>query len=289
MLRIFMSVIMMIICVASQIHAAQSTLMNSEGYACMGEDKSRKQTEEAAMADAKRKAIEDAVTYVSSATKVEDFTVVQDIVNAYAKASVKILDKKGLWYKDERSGDCYKVLIKAEIIPDEKAIMEAAVKRPIADNPLVPLQVTLWTDKKEYVLGDKMKIYLKGNKPFYARVLHRSAHGEYLQLLPNPYRVEHYFNGGVIYEIPSGNDRFELEVSPPLGVEQIVLYASTSPLGDISLKAEGSVYQVKMKEKDIGIKTRGVKIKEFSKTADKKGIVEASEFFEETLKIRTGR
>jgi hypothetical protein len=297
MLRIFIPMLMLLFWV-SEIHAAQSAIMNSEGYACMGEDKSRKQTEDAAMADAKKKVVEDAVTYVSSVTKVEDFTVVQDIANAYSKANVKILDKKSSWYKDERAGDCFKVQIRAEVIPDEKAIRDAAAKKPSADNPVMPLQVSLWTDKKEYSGGDKIKIYLKGNKPFYARVLHRDAKGGYLQLLPNPYRTENYFNGGVIYEIPSGNDKFELEVSPPFGDEQIVLYSSTEPLGDINLRAEGGVYQVRTKEKDIGIKTRGVKIKgvdDFPSAAKPlditggKGKPQASEFFEEQLKIKTTR
>jgi hypothetical protein len=50
-----------------------------------------------------------------------------------------------------------------------------------------------------------------------------------VQLLPNSYRAENYFNGGVVYEVPSGNDRFDLEVSPPFGKENIFVYASSSP------------------------------------------------------------
>jgi len=297
MLRVFIA-IMMVVFWVSNIYAVQSTIMNSEGYACMGEDKSRKQTEEAAMADAKRKAVEDATTYVSSTTKVENYLVVQDLIDGYSKASVKVLEKKGIWFKDERTGDCHKVQIKAEVIPDETAIKKAATEKVMADNPVMPLQVTLWTDKKEYASGDKIKIYLKGNKPFYARVLHRDTKGGYLQLLPNPYRTENYFNGGVIYEFPSGNDRFELEVSPPFGDEQIILYSSTSPLGEINLKADGGVFQVKTKERDIGIKTRGVKIKAIDEDSftnksigitGKKDKLQASEFFEDQLKITTGR
>jgi len=49
---------------ATCLYASQSTITESEGYACMGEDKSRKQTEQAAMADAKRKAAESVLTYI---------------------------------------------------------------------------------------------------------------------------------------------------------------------------------------------------------------------------------
>ena len=295
MKKIFLA-LLLVICFSFPLYAAQSTIVDVNGNACMGDDKTRKQTEDSAMVDARRNAVEDAVTNVSSSTKVEDFVVVKDMINAYTKASVKILEKKGAWYKDERSGDCYKVQIRAEIIPDEKAIKEATTKKPAVDNPALPLQVSLWTDKKEYKSGDKIKIYVKGNKPFYARVLHKDTEGTYLQLLPNPYRKDNYFNGGVIYEIPSGNDTFDLEVSPPFGEENIVLYSSTSPLGDINLEAEGGVYQVRTKEKDIGIKTRGVKIKgkeddPFAKkqiaVIGKKDKPEASEFFEEKLNVKT--
>jgi hypothetical protein len=62
------------------------------------------------------------------------------------------------------------------------------------------------------------------------------------------------------------------------------LYASTSPLGDLSLKIEGGVYRVSTKAKDIGDKTRSVKIKD--KVAGKS---EASEFYEETATLRTGK
>jgi hypothetical protein len=285
MLRTFLAVLIFISTV-SHVYAIQSTIMEAEGYACMGDDKSRKQTEQQSMADAKRNAVENVLTYVKSETKVKDFQIEDDIMKAYANASVKILEvKESRWYKDERSGDCLKTKIKAEVIPDEKAIKEAVSSKVPFDSPGMPLNVRLWTDKKEFRKGDKIKIYIQGNKPFYARVHYRDVKGEIVQLLPNPYRTDNYFNGGVIYEIPSGNDRFELEVSPPFGDENISLYASTSPLGEISLSEGGAVYQVTTKETDIGIKTRGIKLKEKSGG----GQSQASEFFEERMSVKTRR
>jgi hypothetical protein len=267
-------------------YAAQSTITESEGYACMGEDKSRKQTEQAAMADAKRKAIEKVSSYIKSETHIKDFELEKDLVSAYSNAAVKVIHEiEKAWYKDAQLGDCYKAKIKAEVIPDEKAMEKVAKSKQAADDPSAPLAVQVWTDKKEYKTGEKIKIYIKGNKPFYARVLYKDVKGGLLQLLPNPYRKENYFNGGVIYEIPSGNDKFDLEVSPPFGEENIIVYAGTAPLGDISLQAEGGVYQVKTRSKDIGNKTRGVVLKE--KTGSKASA--ASEFFEEKAVVKTGR
>jgi hypothetical protein len=278
--------LLLVICIFSPLYAAQSTIVDVDGKACMGDDKSRKQTEQAAMADAKRIAAERALTYLKSETQVKDFAVEKDLVNAYSQATVKIIQElEKAWFKDANSGDCYRIRIKAEIVPDERAMEMAAKVKEFADNPGALLKVQLWTDKQEYKEGEKVKIYIKGNKPFHARVLYKDAAGQFLQLLPNPYRSENYFNGGVIYEIPSGDDRFELEVSPPFGGEDILVYASTSPLGDIKLAAQGDVYRVVSKSADVPKLTRGLKIQ--AKVGGRKDL--PSEFSEEALSIRTGR
>ena len=127
-------------------------------------------------------------------------------------------------------------------------------------DPTAPLNVKVWSERKEYRQGEKIRLYVQGNKPFYARVLYRDAGGTLLQLLPNTHRRDNYFSGGVIYEIPAGNDRFELEVSPPFGEERIIVYAGTAPLGDLNLKEAGGVYRVQTRGAEVGIRTRGLKI-----------------------------
>ena len=283
--RLLFAILMMLF-IDTSTFAAQSTITDIEGSACMGDDKSRKQTEQAAITDAKRRAVEFTSTYVKSETEVKDFVVEKDLLAAYANAEVKIIQElEKAWYKDPSTGDCYKVKIKAEVIPDEKAMQKASQAKSVTDNPAAPLKVQLWTDKQAFKQSEKVKIYLKGNKPFYARVLYKDAGGNLLQLLPNPFRNDNYFNGGVVYEIPSGNDRFELEVTPPFGQEDIVLHAATSPLGDINLEAQGDVYRVVSKPADIAILSRGLKVQ---KVDDKKQAI-PSEFSEDKLSIKTGR
>lgn len=275
----------LLILMAVPVYAAQSTIKIAEGSACMGDDKSRKQTEIAALTDAKRNAVESVKTYVSSATEVKDFELQKDLVSAYANATVEVLETlEKSWYKDPGQGDCYKIKLKAEVIPDEKAMKKAGAKASEAalDDPSLPLTVKVWTDKTSYAAGEKIRIYLKGNKPFFARVIYRDVAKSNLQLLPNPYRQDNYFQGGVIYEIPSGKDQFELEVNPPFGEENIIVYASVSELGDLILKEEGSIYTVKTRSKDIGVKTRGVKIK-----AAPDGTGQAAEFSEVKAVVKT--
>lgn len=254
----------------------------------MGDDRSRKQTEDAALADAKKKAVEYASTYLKSETNVKNFVVEKDLVSAYAHATVRIIQEiEKTWYKDQASGDCCRVKIKAEVIPDEKSMTGLAANTAAYDDPLAPLSVKVWTDKKAYTSGDKIKVFIKGNKPFYARVMYKDAGNELIQLLPNPYRSDNYFNGGVIYELPSGNDKYELEVSPPFGEENVIIYASTSSLGEIKTEARGGFYQIKTQPGDIGMRTRGVRIT--PKIGGSSALPSASEFFEDKAVLKTGR
>jgi uncharacterized protein DUF4384 len=273
---------------AKPLFAAQSTITEVEGNACMGDDKSRKQTEESALTDAKKRAVESASTYIKSETAVKNFALEKDLLSAYAQAEVKLLQEPAKeWYKDPNSGDCLKMKIKAEVIPDTAAMQKMTAQGPAGiDDPSAPLTVKAWTDRKAYKTGEKIKVFLKGNKPFYARVIYKDASGEMVQILPNPYRTDNYFNGGALYEIPAGNDKFELEVSPPFGDENVIVYASSAPLGEIEVQTRGGVYLVKTKAKDLAARTRGIKLRE---KKDEGSTTSASEFFEDKVVVKTGK
>lgn len=272
---------------ACSLHAAQSTIIEAEGTASMGDDKTRKQTEQSALADAKRNAVEYTLTYLKSETRVKDGMLESDLIEAFANASVnviQVLERK--WHRDEALGDCFTVRIKAEVVPDERAMAARKEARApaAADDPAALLAVSAWAEKGEYRTGEKMKCFIRGNKPFYARVVYQDAAGALTQLLPNPYRTGNYFNGGTVYEIPSGEDAFDLEVASPYGSERITVYASTQPLGDVALKADGGVYRVTAKAGDVGSKARGIKIREKGG-----GTITPAEFSQTEIVIRTQR
>lgn len=288
-LRLLLSLLVAMMLFVKPALALQSTITEAEGNACMGDDKSRKQTEDAALVDAKKRAVEFASTYIKGETEVKNFALEKDLLSAYTNAEVKVIQELGkAWYKDPSSGDCLSVKIKAEVTPDARLMERMTTSAPSAfDDPSAPLKVKAWTDKKAYKEGDKVKIYLRANKPFYARVLYRDASGQTIQLLPNPYRRDNYFNGGALYEIPAGNDKFELEVSPPFGDESIIVYASSSPLGEIGVEAQGGVYAVTTQARDIGLKTRGIRLREKIASSGAPSPKAASEFFEDNLVVKT--
>jgi hypothetical protein len=278
--------LLLILLIISNLYASQSTIIEADGIACMGYDKSRKQTEEEALANAKKKAVEHTATYIKSESRLNDFELEKDLIEAYSNATVKLIQETNkVWYKDAVLGDCCQVRIKAEVIPDDEAMDRISKGKSQADDPSAPLNVRLWTDKKEYMEREKIRIYIRGNKPFYARILHKGRNGELLQLLPNPYRPDHYFNGGAVYEIPSGPDRFEMEVTPPFGEENIIVYASTAPLGEINLAPAGGVYKIKTESEKIGDKSRAVSLIE--KNPEQK--TKTAEFSEAQISFTTGK
>jgi len=279
--------------VGSPVFAAQSTIMDSEGTACMGDDRSKKQTEQAALLDAKKRAVECASTYIKTETGVKNFILEKDLVSAYSGAEVKVLQElERSWYQEPSTGNCCRTRIRAEVIPNQRVFEKMTSSTANAlDDPSAPLIVKAWTDKKAYTMGEKVRVSIKGNKPFYAKVIYKDAGGELLQILPNPHRAENYFHGGTVYDIPTKDDTFELEVSPPFGEETVLVYASTSPLGEIRTEAHGGVYEVKTELVEIG-----VQVKDINLIADKdsgKAPVHAtskpaaSEFFEDAIIVKT--
>ena len=65
---------------ASTLYAAQSSITEADGTACMGEDRTKKQTMEGALADAKRNAVEYTLTYLKSETVVNKYELEKDLL-----------------------------------------------------------------------------------------------------------------------------------------------------------------------------------------------------------------
>lgn len=257
-MRIGLPLYLFILAVPLLASAEQSSITRANGYSCMGVDHSRKQTENLALQDAKRNAVEFSKTYIESETQIENFQLKKDLVTAFSKANVKVIEVLSEVWDDPATGDCYTIKITAEVIPAKDEMRKIAASGAMMDDPRAPLTIKVWTNQDKFKAGEVMKVFLRGNKPFYGRLIYVDATGTNLQLLPNPYRKENYFQGGVIYEVPTGADQFVLTVQEPFGSEKVVLYGSTSPLGQLSTTNLGAVLKVEAPEKEIAAKTRGI-------------------------------
>ncbi|WP_421900637.1 DUF4384 domain-containing protein [Maridesulfovibrio sp.] len=247
-----------------------SVLIEAEGMACLGLDRTRTQVRKLALDDAKRTASERVSTYVSRETSVDKGKVSKDLIDVYSRATVKVIEEleKGWTQSKDKSGyldQCYKIKIKAEIIPAESVMGESSHQKSM-DNPRAPLTVELWTDKDTYELGDFMKFYFRGNKPFYARAVYKDADGNLIEVTPSSRLIK--YDGGVIYEIPGQNDRFTLQITPPLGKEKLILYTSTSPMNSYQGQRSGALLVIDNTISDLGRKTRGLAVLKGSKSKE---------------------
>ncbi len=132
-------------------------------------------------------------------------------------------------------------------------------------NSSAPLTVSVRTDKIAYREGEEIFLYVKGNKDFYGRITYEDASGAIIQVLPNLFRGDTLFKGGVVYRVPGEDDRFRLRVSSPFGRERFTVYGSTGKLGEISVKAVDAVSGLRFSSDDrtaVARKTRGLSVEQ---------------------------
>lgn len=253
----------------------RSTIVEVDGYAYLSEDKTIRDIRREALDNARREALERASTYIKSLTTVENFQLTYDLIQSSAEGYVKILESKDNGITPDNR---YHIWIKAEV---EYSLQKPGNQMEVNFSKVsnAPLSVSVWTEKKEYQSDEKIRIFLQGNKDFYARVIYKDVSGNLLQILPNQHHRGNFFQGGKLYTVPDVQDNFDLEVSEPFGEEQIIVYSSTVQLGEALVDNYGSsLYQVAGNLQDFAVKTRGIKIVKKDRPA---------EFYEATSKILT--
>ena len=258
----------------------RSAIVEADGYTFLSEDKTIKDLRNEAKAAAKREALEKGQTYIKSTTRVENFQLTYDLIESEAEGYVKILENKDHGITEDNR---YHYWIKAEV---EYSLKQPGSGAPsdILKNKNAPLSVDVRTERKEYTAGEKIRIFIRGNKDFFARVVYRDVSGNLLQLLPNQHRKYNFFKGGEEFTIPGPGDRFNMEVGPPFGVENIIVYASNSPMGEVEVNKMGdSLYRVQGGLSNFSQKTRSVKIV----TKDKLSTSQGAEFYEASCELIT--
>jgi len=268
----------------------RSSIHEVDGYAYLSETMTLEQVRNAAIATAKRQAVERAKTYIESNTTIENFEVTQDRIKGKSHGSVTVLEMKDHGVVDNTR---YHVWIKAEVEYGIKPVDMAPAGGQTGDNlssthldPQAPLTVRVWTSKKEYREGEHIIVYMQGNRDFYARIVDITSNGDTIQLLPNDYRQQDRFAAGQIYQIPGEGDRFDLKVTPPFGEDRIVVYASEVPLGNVSMNSAGAgLGAFGGTQESLGIRTRGISV---TAAGNMPAPQTGAAFYESTWKLRTG-
>jgi len=268
----------------------RSSIHEVDGYAYLSETMTLEQVRNAAIATAKRQAVERAKTYIESNTTIENFEVTQDRIKGQSHGTVTVLEMKDHGVVENTR---YHVWIKAEVEYGIKPVGMAPAGNQTDGNlssthldPQAPLTVRVWTSKKEYREGEHIIVYMQGNRDFYARIVDITSNGDIIQLLPNDYRQQDRFAAGQIYQIPGEGDRFDLKVTPPFGEDRIVVYASEVPLGNVSMNSAGAgLGAFGGTQESLGIRTRGITV---TAAGNQPAVQTGAAFYESTWKLRTG-
>lgn len=302
---------------AEQITASEkrSMIQAVDGYSYLSEDKTISELRAAALNNAKQEALSNATTYIKSKTEVDNFVLKSDEVVINAEGTVKVLEKRDNGIKDNSR---YHIWIKAEVeyLLGEGGLLQSedkssssittteisqaettitSVPPPVVlPSATAPLTVKIWSPKTSYKSGEKIEIYLKGNRDFYARIVDINDRGEIVQLLPNDFRQTSFFKGGKTYKIPDGSDQFDLTVSPPFGKDKIVVYASEVPLGQVAMNSIGmGLNSYGGDSKTLAVRTRGISVTSRKKATPVKASSDAvpaiAEFYEASYEIQTSR
>jgi len=244
----------------------RSAIVDAHGFVYLAEDKTISELREEAKANAKRNALEKGETYIRSLTRIENFQLQYDLIFSESEGYIKMIEEEDCGITEDNR---YQYWIKAELKYDLSLFHKDA-----------PLTVKIWTDRNQYQLNDEILIFIKGNKNFFAKIIYEDAAGNLIQLLPNQFRSENYFQAEMEYQIPGKNENFNFKVEAPFGDEIIRVYVSTSFLGNGLVEPlSNSFFRITEELDQYSKKTRGVRIVESD--------AGASEFYETEYKIST--
>lgn len=259
----------------------RSCIQAMDGYAYLSENMTLAQTRRTAFANAKRHALEAARTYMQSKTKVKDFQVEYDLIWSDAEGAVSILEQKDHGVEDNTR---YHVWIKAEVEYGFRPKGQQATQGHVMDKD-APLTVKVWTPKKQYKDGESIEIFIQGNRDFFARVVDITSGGSIIQLLPNDYRRINFFEAGKVYKIPDKGDHFDLKVTPPYGDDQIVVYASEVPIGQVNMESVGhGLMRYRGTQESLATMTRRIQVAPSAPSSHS-----GAEFYEATWTLTTGK
>lgn len=85
------------------------------------------------------------------------------------------------------------------------------------------IRASIWTDRKDYRVGDKVRISYRVNRDSYVYIFSTDADGKTRQIFPNYYDQDNAVRADRTYSIPSRG--YSLEATPPRGIETISIVA----------------------------------------------------------------
>ena len=112
-----------------------------------------------------------------------------------------------------------------------------------------------------YREGEKMVVLVTVNKAAYIKVFHVDAQGVVRLILPNKFSPgQRRAQPGAVLSIPSGEDSFAFDMTPPFGTEFIKVVASTRPFASDESSGAGDGPFAELGSDPRAAMSRGIKV-----------------------------
>lgn len=110
--------------------------------------------------------------------------------------------------------------------------VEAQNERTLTEAPAQtgPVSITFDRAEAKYAIGEVVGLFIQSSENAYVTVLNVSPNGAVVKLFPNKYQTDALIGAGKRVQVPDPASGARLQVSGPVGQEQIKVFYSSKPL-----------------------------------------------------------
>lgn len=110
--------------------------------------------------------------------------------------------------------------------------VEAQNERTLTEAPAQtgPVSITFDRAEAKYAIGEVVGLFIQSTENAYVTVLNVSPNGAVVKLFPNKYQTDALVGAGKRVQVPDPASGAKLQVSGPVGQEQIKVFYSSKPL-----------------------------------------------------------
>ncbi|MBY5446117.1 DUF4384 domain-containing protein [Rhizobium leguminosarum] len=110
--------------------------------------------------------------------------------------------------------------------------VEAQNERSLTEAPAQtgPVSITFDRAEAKYAIGEVVGLFIQSTENAYVTVLNVSPNGSVVKLFPNKYQTDALVGAGKRVQVPDPASGARLQVSGPVGQEQIKVFYSSKPL-----------------------------------------------------------
>ncbi|MCF8719353.1 DUF4384 domain-containing protein [Nitrospina gracilis] len=89
--------------------------------------------------------------------------------------------------------------------------------------------VRVWTNKKEFEIGDNIVFYVKAERDSYLTLFDIGSGGDATVIFPNAFHKNNFIRAGQTYQIPAPEYGFKFNIEGPAGLERVKAIATLKP------------------------------------------------------------